>query len=220
MGPSKGSETFARRNERDPFVIQRKPLECGVFEDAKAARRYDKEIRTRTQNLSKSFVYIAREWGIADGKVLDVGTGTGRLAIEFAKAVSGVQVVGLDLSEVALKLARENVQDGDMSLRTSLKMGDAEDMPFEDDTFDLVISSNTLHLVKNPVSMFNEIHRVLKPQGRFLISDLRRSWLGILTEHIRASYTRQEVQGLLNQSRLQNWTIRDSFFWLNIFSKD
>jgi ubiquinone/menaquinone biosynthesis C-methylase UbiE len=201
-------------------MIQRKPLECGVFEDEKAARRYDKEIRTRTQNLSKSFVYIAREWGITDGKVLDVGTGTGRLAIEFARSISGVQVVGLDLSEVALKVARENVQDGDMAPRVSLKMGNAEDMPFEDDTFDLVISSNTLHLVKNPVSMFNEIHRVLKPQAGFLISDLRRSWLGVLTEHIRASYTRQEVQDLLNQSRLQNWTIRDSFLWLNIFSRE
>ena len=201
-------------------MMQRKSLECGVFEDAKAARRYDKEIRTRTQNLSKSFVHMAREWGITDGQALDVGTGTGRLAIEFAKVISGVKVVGLDLSEVALNLARENVQDGDVPLRVSLKMGDAEDMPFEDDTFDLVISSNTLHLVKNPVNMFNEIHRVLKPQGRFLISDLRRSWFGILTEHIRASYTRQEVQDLLNQSRLQNWTIRDSFFWLNIFSKD
>ncbi len=201
-------------------MIQRRPLEYSVFEDAKAARRYDKEIRTRTQNLSKSFVHMAREWGITDGQVLDVGTGTGRLAIEFAKAISGVKVVGLDLSEVVLTLARENVQDGDVPLRVSFEMGDAEDMPFEDDTFDLVISSNTLHLVRNPANMFNEIHRVLNPQGRFLISDLRRSWFGILTEHIRASYTRQEVQDLLNQSRLQNWTIRDSLLWLNIFSKD
>lgn len=200
--------------------MQRKPLECGIFEDTEAARRYDREARTRMQNLSKSFAHFAKEWGITDGGVLDVGTGTGRLAIEFAKAIPGVKVVGLDLSEVALQLARENVQNGDVSLRVSFKMGDAEDMPFEDDTFDLVMSSNTLHLVKNPVRMFNEIDRVLKPQGRFLMSDLRRSWLGILTEHIRACYTRQEVQDLLGQSRLRNWTIQDSFLWLSIFSED
>jgi ubiquinone/menaquinone biosynthesis C-methylase UbiE len=149
-----------------------------------------------------------------------VGTGTGRLAIEFAKAVPQVKVVGLDLSEVVLQLARENVPNSDVSLRVSFKMGDAEDMPFEDATFDLVISSNTLHLVKNPVRMFNEVHRVLKPQGRFLMSDLRRSWLGILTEHIRACYTRQEVHDLLGQSRLRNWMIQDSFLWLSIFSED
>lgn len=201
-------------------MMQRKPLECGVFEDAEAARRYDREARTRMQNLSKSFVHFARRWGITNGQVLDVGTGTGRLAVEFAKLVPGVKVVGLDLSEVALQLAQENIPSGDVSLRVSFKMGNAEDIPFEDDTFDLVISSNTLHLVKNPVRMFNEVHRVLKPQGRFLISDLRRSWLGVLTEHIRACYTPQEVRDLLSQSRLRDWTIQDSFLWLSICSED
>ena len=201
-------------------MIKRKPLECGVFEDMETARRYNKEVRQWMRLVSKSFVSVARKWGLTDGKVLDVGTGTASLAIGFAEGIPGVQVVGLDLSDVILELARDNAQESEVSLRVSFQEGNVEDMPFEDDTFDLVISSNTLHLVDNPVDMFNEIHRVLKPQGRFLMSDLRRSWLGILTEHIRASYTRQEVQDLLSQSRLPNWTIRDSFFWLDIFSKE
>jgi len=201
-------------------MIRRKPLECGVFEDIETARRYHKETAGWTRNVARSFVSVAKKWGVADGKVLDVGAGTGSLAIEFAKGIPGVQVVGLDLSDVALELARDNAQKSEVSSRVSFEKGDAEDMPFEDNTFDLVISSNTLHLVENPVSMLNEIHRVLKPKGRFFISDFRRSWSGIFTEHIRASYSPKEVRDLLSQSKLQNWKVKDYFFWLSIFSEE
>jgi ubiquinone/menaquinone biosynthesis C-methylase UbiE len=87
-----------------------------------------------------------------------------------------------------------------------------------DSVFDLVISSNTLHLVENPVKMFNEIQRVLKPGGKFFISDFRRSFLGLLTAHIRASYSLEEVRALLAQSDLEDWQIKDSFLWLKIRS--
>jgi len=170
--------------------------------------------------VSKSFVSVAKKWGITDGKVLDVGTGTGVLAIGLAKGIPGVEVIGLDLSDVVLEVARDNVQKIEELLRVSFEKGDAEDMPFEDGTFDLVISSNTLHLIKNPIKMFNEIHRVLKPKGRFFISDYRRNWLGIFTNHIRASYSPKEVKDLLSKSRLQDWKVKDYFFWLSIFSKE
>ena len=200
-------------------IIKRKPLEHGIFEDMEAAKRYNKENQKWTRNVSKSFVSIAKKWGITDGKVLDVGTGTGLLAIGLAKGIPDVEVIGLDLSDVVLEIARDNVQKSEGPLRVSFEKGDAEDMPFEDDAFDLVTSSNTLHLIKNPIKMFNEIHRVLKPKGRFSISDLRRSWLGILTKHVRASYLPKEVKDLLSQSNLQDWKVKDYFFWLSIFSK-
>lgn len=199
-------------------MVERKPLECGVFENIEVAKRYDRETKIWARYVSKSFVAVVKRWGITGGRVLDVGTGTGWLAIEFVKGIPGVEVVGLDLSDVVLELARDNAQKSGVSSRVSFEKGDAEDMPFEDDTFDLVVSGNTLHLVKSPVMMFDEIQRVLKPDGRFLISDFRRSWLGILTEHFRASYSPEEVRELLRQSKLQNWQVKDSFFWLSVLS--
>lgn len=199
-------------------MIKRKPFEHGVFEDIEVAKRYGREARIRMRYLSKSFVSVAKNWGITEGKVLDIGTGPGSLAIEFAKEIPGVEVIGLDLSDVILELARDNAQKSEVSSRVSFERGDAEEMPFEDDMFDLVISSNTLHLIKNPIRMFNEIQRVLKPEGRFFISDFRRSWLGIFSEHFRASYSPKEVRELLRQSNLQNWKIKDYFFWMSIFS--
>lgn len=198
--------------------MKREALEYGVFQDMETAKRYNKEVRQWMRLVSKSFVSMARRWGVTDGLVLDVGTGTGSVAIGFAEGIPGVEVVGLDLSDVVLELARGNARESEVPESISFEEGDAEGMPFEDDTFDLVISSDTLHLLKHPIEAFNEIHRVLKPQGRFLISDFRRSWLGILSVHIRASYTSGEVRDLLSRSKLQNWRVKDYFFWLSIFS--
>jgi len=200
-------------------VITRKPLEHGVFEDVEVVKRYDKEARGRIWGISRGFVLAARKWGITTGTILDIGTGTGLLAIEFAKAIPDIHVIGLDLSEVALDVARDHAQMRDASLRVSFERGDTEDMPFEDEVFDLVISSNTLHLIKHPIRMFNETQRVLKPEGKFIISDFRRSWLGLFSQHIRAAYSPNEARDLLGQSQLHNWEVKDYFFWLSILSK-
>jgi len=200
-------------------MIKRKPFEYGVFADIETVKKYDKENKQRTQRLSKSFISVVKKWEIKSGKILDVGCGTGLLAIEFAKNLSGVEIIGLDLSDVALEVGRENIRKSEVIERISFKKGDAEDIPFEDNTFNLVISSNTLHLIMNPIKMFNEIHRVLKPKGKFFISDFRRSWIGIFSRHVRASYSPKEVKTFLSQSKLQNWKVKDYFFWLSIFSK-
>lgn len=200
-------------------MIERRPLEIGVFADIEVAKKYDKEARIWARYVAKSFVSVAKKWGIARGLVLDVGTGTGTLALEFARSLPGIEVVGLDLSKVVLELARENAQDSDVSSRVSFEHGDAEEMPFEDETFDLVVSSNTLHLIKNPIRMSDEIQRVLNPKGKFLISDFRRSWLGLFGGHLRASYTPHEVRELLSKSSLKHWQVQDRFFWLTIISK-
>ena len=178
-------------------MITRKPLEHGVFEDVEVVKRYDKEARGRIWGISRGFVLAARKWGITTGTILDIGTGTGLLAIEFAKAIPDIHVIGLDLSEVALDVARDHAQMRDASLRVSFERGDTEDMPFEDEVFDLVISSNTLHLIKHPIRMFNETQRVLKPEGKFIISDFRRSWLGLFSQHIRAAYSPNEARDFI-----------------------
>jgi ubiquinone/menaquinone biosynthesis C-methylase UbiE len=200
-------------------MIKRKPLEHGIFEDVDTARKYNKEVGGYMRLVSRSFLSVARKWGITDGRVLDVGTGTGAIAIVFAQALPGVQAVGLDLSDVALNLAGDNARKSEIPHRITFEKGDAQDMPFEENTFDLVVSSNTLHLIKNPVKMFDEVHRVLKPQGKFFISDFRRSWLVILSNHFRASYSPKEARDLLRQSNLQNWQVKDYLFWLSISSK-
>ncbi|MBU7026649.1 MAG: class I SAM-dependent methyltransferase [Theionarchaea archaeon] len=200
-------------------MVKREPFEHGIFEDRETVEKYNKEVKKWMQNVAKSFVAVAKKWGIEKGKTLDVGTGTGLLAIGFAKAFPDMEVVGLDLSEEALQVARENVQKSGVE-NISFEKGDAQAMPFEDGTFDLVISSNTLHLIENPVKMFNEIQRMLKFDGKFFISDFKRSWLAIFSKHFRASYTPDEIRELLRQSELKRWEVKDRLFWVSISSKE
>jgi len=87
-------------------LIKRKALKYGVFEDIETVRRYDKETRKWMRNTSKTFVSMVKKWQMNENYVLDVGTATGRLAIEFSKKIPTLEVIGLDLAEVALVVAR------------------------------------------------------------------------------------------------------------------
>jgi ubiquinone/menaquinone biosynthesis C-methylase UbiE len=197
----------------------RKPVEHRVFEDTDSVRRYAQGIDLWMPRIARSFAERIDGWEMSRGKVLDLGSGTGILSVELAKAFPGLEFAGLDLSEAAVTIAREQVADTSVAPRVSFERGDAQEMPFDDGSFDLVVSSNTLHLLESPIEMFNEVWRVLRPTGRFIVSDFRRSCLGALTPHIKAAYTPDEVEGLLRRSKLENWQVRSGFLWLTALSK-
>jgi ubiquinone/menaquinone biosynthesis C-methylase UbiE len=200
-------------------MISRQPLEHTVFEDVESVRRYSQGINYWMPRIARSFAAIVKKWGLTGGRALDLGSGTGILALELAKAFPAFEFVGLDLSEAAVTVARRMVADNEVAARVSFEQGDAQEMAFDDGSFDLVVSSNTLHLLSDPISMLNEVHRVLSPSGKFIISDFRRSWWGALTQHIRAAYTPNEMEDLLRQSKLENWTVQDGLLWLTALSK-
>jgi len=82
---------------------------------------------------------MAQHYGIKAGSsILDVGCGKGFLLYEFTQAVPGVKVAGIDISEYGIEHAKEEV-------KPFLKVAQASDLPFEDRSFDLVFSINTLH---------------------------------------------------------------------------
>jgi SAM-dependent methyltransferase len=104
--------------------------------------------------------------GIGDGhKVLEVGCGTGIFARAAIKLVgSKGSVTGLDLSDSMLGVAREISPDVDF------RQGNAINLPFDDSTFDAVVSSFLLMFVPDPVAAVSEMWRVLRPGGRLVVS--------------------------------------------------
>ena len=94
--------------------------------------RYDGRWRSVAEKM-------AAHYGIKPGhRILDVGCGKGFLLYEFIQAVPGVEVAGLDISDYAIENAKEEVQP-------ALKQGHAKGLPFEDQSFDFVVSITTLH---------------------------------------------------------------------------
>ncbi|AKB17244.1 MULTISPECIES: class I SAM-dependent methyltransferase [unclassified Methanosarcina] len=100
-------------------------------------------------------------------KVLDVGTGTGFLALLFAEM--GHEVTGIDLSEGMLEKAKHNTDN--MGLKIELFHGDAENLPFEDCSFDLVVNKYLLWTLQKPACAVSEWKRVLKPGGMIFAID-------------------------------------------------
>lgn len=111
---------------------------------------------------------------VSSGSVLDVGTGPGYLALEIAKRSAGLHVTGVDLSHSMVKVALKNARDNGLSERVSFRVGNVAKLPFEEASFDFVVSSFSLHHWSKPVESFKEIYRVLKPDCRALIYDLGR----------------------------------------------
>jgi ubiquinone/menaquinone biosynthesis C-methylase UbiE len=100
------------------------------------------------------------------GRVLDVGCGTGALLQELARKFPQVTLVGVDPVAEMLAVARGRVPP-----RTELREGWAEELPFEDNDFDVVVSCNMFHYVRQPVCTLMEMSRVLRPGGELLITD-------------------------------------------------
>ncbi len=97
-------------------------------------------------------------------KILDIGTGPGHLPFEIAGLNKNVEVVGLDLSmemgDFAQKNARRKKED-----RVKFKLGDAHNLPFENDSFDFITSTFSLHHWRDKTKVFKECLRVIRNKG-------------------------------------------------------
>jgi ubiquinone/menaquinone biosynthesis C-methylase UbiE len=171
------------------------------------------------------------------GKVLDVGTGPGFVAIEVAWLLQGTdcRVVGMDLSQAMLTIAAENAAKHGLNGTLTWREGDAKAMSFGDGEFDLIVCNDSLHHWEDPLPVFDEMARVLKRDGKCIVHDSKRlqKWtarfvsrfIGLMIpadfrvhywNSIQSSYTPEELQALLQRSRLQGWYIVEDFMDLAV----
>lgn len=131
----------------------------------------------------------------AGQRVLDVGCGKAHLLYELTQAVLGLEVVGLDISEYAITHAKEEV-------RPFLMRGTAQSLPFEDNSFDLIISLNTLHNLKvyDLKKAFQDIQRISKKNSYIVVESFRND--------------REEVNMLYWQLTCASYYAVDEWEWL------
>ncbi|MAO07977.1 MAG: bifunctional demethylmenaquinone methyltransferase/2-methoxy-6-polyprenyl-1,4-benzoquinol methylase UbiE [Alteromonas sp.] len=101
--------------------------------------------------------------------ILDIATGTGDLAIQFAQETKASKIVGLDLSEGMLSVARKKVAESSFAKTLEFVKGDSEALPFDENSFDAITVSFGIRNFENLEKGLSEIYRVLKPGGIFVI---------------------------------------------------
>jgi ubiquinone/menaquinone biosynthesis C-methylase UbiE len=189
---------------------------AAIFRDAARAERYDAHHGKRARKLGQRLAALLREAGVRGGRVLDAGAGGGHAAVAIAEAMPEANVVGVDLCEPLLQIARDNAKRACVADRVSFVAGDVQKMPFEDDRFEAVVSIDTLHCVDDPVAMVDECERVLAPGGTLLVHNIRRCWAGWLDGVFRTAYTAAEIEQILRRSRLRPWRLTVGFAALRL----
>jgi len=196
------------------------------------AEKYDKFAKTILIDLYKEITGLVIKH-LKSGKILEIGPGPGYLSIEIAK-LGDFQITGLDISETMIEIARRNTEEAGTDV--VFKLGDASNMPFKNSTFDFIISSGSLHHWKEPVKVFNEVHRVLKTDGEALIGDLRKNaakeemdkiarkidsfimrWG--LRHSIKEAYTKDEIIELLSETEFKKGEVKENPIGLEIWLK-
>ena len=105
-----------------------------------------------------------------NGQILDVAAGTGDWTIALAKELGDKgHVTGFDLSSEMLAVAREKVSEAGVSFWVTLTQGNAMELPYEDDTFDLVTIGFGLRNLPDAEKGMQELYRVLKPGGQLVV---------------------------------------------------
>lgn len=135
------------------------------------ARRYDLLNHVLSLNIDRGWrrTLVAMSEVTGGGEVLDVATGTGDVAIEFAARSDARVIVGLDRSAGMLEVAGGKVRRGRHGGRIEMVEGDALDMPFDDGSFDVVTIAFGLRNLPDYDAGVREMVRVLKPGGRLLV---------------------------------------------------
>lgn len=153
-------------------------------------------------------------------RVLDVGCGMGRLATQFARA--GADVTGVDADPAMIARAVADSTGLDRRARLAAAMG--EQLPFADGTFDAVLAKTVLCFVPDGTGMVNEIARVLRPGGRFVIGELGkwsswaalrrlRAWLGADLWRQGRFRTPSELRALATSAGLDVRALRGAVYY-------
>jgi ubiquinone/menaquinone biosynthesis C-methylase UbiE len=208
------------------------------LEEPDVAEGFNRVARMPQMHLMRWFVARRATNKTPRGRAVDLGCGPGYLVTDLISQAPDLHVTGIDLSDEMLAEAEAHAQRHGAGQHASFRKGDVQQIPFPDNSLDLVVSTLSLHHWLDPVAVLDEISRVLRPGGSFLIFDLRRDlsaplWLllwfatrFVVPPALRrvneplgsrdAAYTFHEAVQLAQQSRLTGGRVTRGPLWLTI----
>lgn len=184
----------------------------------KLAERYDSRW---SFYLQASLAETQKRLDLQTGEsLLDVGCGSGLLLESLSRTSPGADLYGVEPSLAMLAAARRKLGD-----KAILKQGQAEKLPFPDQSFDIVVSTSALHLFQYPLAALVEMKRVLRPGGRVVITDwcgdyltcrLYDRWLRLVDSAHNKTLGRGAIHRLLHEAGFTGIRVdryRINWFW-------
>lgn len=154
-------------------------------------------------------VLLAVLGDVAGKQALDIATGAGHTALALARA--GAQVLATDLTPEMLQVAESfiNDQTDAATLEISFQLANAEDLPFEDNQFELVTCRIAAHHFASPAVFIHEVARVLAPGGTFVLID------NIAPAEPQLAEVMNEIERRRDPSHVEAYTISRWISWLH-----
>ncbi|MDJ0620097.1 MAG: class I SAM-dependent methyltransferase [Calothrix sp. MO_192.B10] len=155
--------------------------------------------------------------------ILDAGTGTAQIPVLMCQMQPKYQITAIDMAESMLQVAAKHIEKARLQNQIRLELVDAKHLPYRDGQFDMVISNSLIHHLPNPLPFFQELKRVLKPNGGIFLRDLFRpideeavntlvDSIGteydehqkkLFRDSLHAAFTLEEVEELITQAGLE-----------------
>lgn len=150
-------------------------LECEVMDGEVEAREYDamdfSDADRSFADRAAALVHGPRD---APLEIIDLGCGTGTIALMLADLFPNARIVGVDLAESMLSLAKAKLESRSLGHRVVLMQRDVKETGLPSGHFDLVISNSVLHHLPDPERLLVEMRRLVTEGGALLLCDLFR----------------------------------------------
>lgn len=161
-------------------------LEPELMDTAEEAIGYDTMDHSQVNR-----VFVSDFLAVWQGQspIIDVGTGTAQIPIEFCRQSPRGSVIALDAAQHMLNVATKNVEQAGFTDRISLQLVDAKGLPFADGSIPAVMSNSIIHHIPSPLTVFREIARVAAPGATIVVRDLLRPPTMEALQHLVQTYT-------------------------------
>jgi len=201
-GEADGEDSWARADSARLAAVRADRAAAAERYFAARAKDWD---QIRSLHIAESEVEAAVRRALGDrplGRLVDVGTGTGRMLELFAG--SSERALGVDRSPEMLRLARVKLAEAGLA-GAELRQGDMYALPLPAGSADTVIIHQVLHYAQQPSAAIAEAARLLGPGGRLLIVDFaphEREELRISDAHLRLGFADETMLGYLEAAGL------------------
>ncbi|HTN77833.1 MAG TPA: class I SAM-dependent methyltransferase [Pirellulaceae bacterium] len=164
-------------------------LEPEVMDTYEDARDYDEmDHRAVNQLFVSDLLAFAKDTAALAGDLLDLGTGTAQIPIEFCRQCPTGRIMAVDAAIEMLEIARYNLELASQTSRVQLAHIDAKRLPYPAGMFAVVMSNSIVHHIPEPAGALAEAVRVLAPGGVIFFRDLLRPASNDELEQLVATY--------------------------------